>query len=73
MGKRIEVAEGRARVNLKVWTNTMTTDLTGARMSEDRATLITLLAVGPSRLDEPAISEMERALLAALREKREGE
>lgn len=42
----IKVNPGRARVNLKVWTHTMSTDMTGAHMSEEAAMLIYRIASG---------------------------
>lgn len=42
----ITVKPGRARVNLKVWTHTMSTDMTGAHMSEEAAQLIYRIAIG---------------------------
>lgn len=42
---RIEVKPGRARLNLKIWTSTMSTDMTGAHMSEAAALAIYKIAM----------------------------
>lgn len=60
----IQVKPGRARVNLKVWTHTMSTDLTGAHMSERAATLIYKITLS-GKSDREAVLVMLDELDAA--------
>lgn len=60
------IKPGRARLTMKLRTSETSIDLTGCYMSQDRAMLIYLLAIGGAPITEEA-KRLESELLACLK------